>query len=59
MPDDLRRLESRLADVRQALAEARSADVRAFLRDLLETYERALAELDGSASPARSAGEES
>lgn len=48
MPDELTRLESRLLDVRQALSEARSQDVRAFLHDLLQTYEARLAELAGA-----------
>jgi hypothetical protein len=45
MADEVTRLETRLADVRQALSEARSQDVRAFLHDLLQTYEARLAEL--------------
>jgi hypothetical protein len=47
MTDERTRLEARLADVRQALAEARSHDVRDFLRELLETYEARLADGDG------------
>lgn len=52
MRDDLQRIEAHLADVRQALSEARSADVRAFLRELLTSCEEQLARLGDGGAPA-------
>ena len=46
---DRERLQSRLSDIEQALKEARSADVRELLSDLLDRCRQELAVLDGPA----------
>lgn len=51
MTDERHRLEAQLVDVRQALSEARSADVRTFLRELLAACEEQLAQLAGGGTP--------
>jgi metal-sulfur cluster biosynthetic enzyme len=48
--EETSRLENSLADVRQALSEARSPDVRAFLVELMESYEAKLSQRDGGTS---------
>jgi hypothetical protein len=48
MPDERRRLESQLRDIERALVEARSADVRALLRDLLHGCRQSLSGLEAS-----------
>lgn len=49
---DRARLQSRLSDIEQALKEARSADVRELLSDLLDRCRQELALLDGSVDDA-------
>lgn len=49
---DRARLQSRLSDIEQALKEARSADVRELLSDLLDRCRQDLAVLDGAAEEA-------
>jgi hypothetical protein len=46
------RLQSRLSDIEQALKEARSADVRELLSDLLDRCRQDIAALDGAAEEA-------
>lgn len=48
MPDTRERLQSRLSDIEQALKEARSADVRELLGDLLD---RCRQELEALSDP--------
>jgi hypothetical protein len=52
MADTRERLQSRLADIEQALKEARSADVRELLSDLLDRCRQDMAVVEG---PARDA----
>lgn len=49
---DRERLQSRLSDIEQALKEARSADVRELLGDLLDRCRQDLAVMEGTAGEA-------
>ena len=52
MSNERKRLQSQLTDIEQAMVEARSADVRELLRDLLDACRASIAQLDGESAAA-------
>ena len=55
MSNARKRLQSQLTDIEQAMVEARSADVRELLRDLLDACRASIAQLDDEGAAAAAA----